>query len=73
MDEATARGIDVDNIQRTDAATDAVAPVGAKPDLGAVDALEEKVQQLKVSNKSDTDVPSSHGLQNSESRTEDLS
>jgi len=37
----------VNNIEKKELDTSAVSPVGTKPPLSAVDALEEKVQDLK--------------------------
>ena len=54
VDEARAKGIDVDHLEKKDAATDATSPVGQAPPQGAVADLEKKVQELKVSN---TGVP----------------
>lgn len=48
VEEAKAKGIDLDTLEKTDAPTDTVSPVGQAPPQDAVSALEEKTQQLKV-------------------------
>ncbi|WWC96721.1 hypothetical protein V866_003593 [Kwoniella sp. B9012] len=61
VEEAKAKGIDINTLDKTDAATDAVAPVGTAPSASAVDALQEKVDELKLGTSKDTtgisDVP----------------
>ncbi|WVR05615.1 hypothetical protein IAU60_002637 [Kwoniella sp. DSM 27419] len=54
IEEAKARGIDVNSLPIKEAETDAVSPVGTAPSASAVSALEEKVQQLKVSSGTST-------------------
>ncbi|WWC68398.1 uncharacterized protein I206_102324 [Kwoniella pini CBS 10737] len=53
VEEAKAKGIDVNTLQKTDAPTDAVTPVGTAPSASAVDALQEKVNELRVDNSKD--------------------
>lgn len=48
VDEAKARGIDVENIEKIDAPTDATSPVGQAPPKDAVADLEEKTRELKL-------------------------
>ena len=48
VEEAKARGIDVENIEKVDAPTDATSPVGQAPPKGAIADLEEKTRELKV-------------------------
>ncbi|WVF70678.1 hypothetical protein IAT40_005471 [Kwoniella sp. CBS 6097] len=48
VEEAKARGIDINSLEKVDAETDTTSPIGAAPSASAVDALEEKVQELKV-------------------------
>lgn len=48
VEEAKARGIDVENIEKVDAPTDATSPVGQAPPQGAIADLEEKTRELKV-------------------------
>ena len=48
LEEAKAKGIDVNSLEKKDAATDAISPVGSKPTSGEVAALEEKTQDLKL-------------------------
>ncbi|WVW80384.1 hypothetical protein I302_102365 [Kwoniella bestiolae CBS 10118] len=59
--DAKAQGIDINTLEKTDAPTDAVAPVGTTPSASAVDALQEKVDELKLGTSKDTtgisDVP----------------
>ena len=50
VEEARAKGIDVDRLDKTDGPTDAVSPVGQAPPAAAVADLEQKVQELKVDN-----------------------
>ncbi|WVQ97043.1 hypothetical protein IAU59_004153 [Kwoniella sp. CBS 9459] len=57
VDEAKARGIDINSLQKVDAETDTTSPVGAAPSASAVDALEEKVQELKLGSSSTTAAP----------------
>jgi len=52
VDEARAKGIDVDHLTKTDGPTDATSPVGTTPSSAAVADLEKKVQELKVANSS---------------------
>lgn len=52
VEEARAKGIDVDRLDKTDGPTDAVSPVGQAPPAAAVADLEQKVQELKVDNSS---------------------
>jgi hypothetical protein len=54
VDEARAKGIDVDHLQKTDGPTDATSPVGQAPPQAAVADLEKKVQELKVANTAST-------------------
>jgi hypothetical protein len=54
VDEARAKGIDVDHLAKTDGPTDATSPVGQVPPKGAVADLEKKVQELKVANSGTT-------------------
>ncbi|WWC60554.1 uncharacterized protein I303_103128 [Kwoniella dejecticola CBS 10117] len=54
VEEAKAKGIDINTLQKTDAPTDAVAPVGTAPSASAVDALQEKVNELRVDNPKET-------------------
>lgn len=61
MSEAKARGIDLNSAERVDARTDAVSPVGTKPSASGADALEEKVQALKVEDQRQTSVPLPQG------------
>lgn len=48
VEEAKARGIDVENIEKVDAPTDATSPVGQAPSKDAIADLEEKTRELKV-------------------------
>nr|XP_019001922.1 uncharacterized protein I203_05633 [Kwoniella mangroviensis CBS 8507]OCF65383.1 hypothetical protein I203_05633 [Kwoniella mangroviensis CBS 8507] len=61
VEEAKAKGIDINTLEKTDAPTDAVAPVGTAPSASAVDDLQEKVDELKLGTSKDTtgisDVP----------------
>jgi hypothetical protein len=50
VEEARAKGIDVDHLEKRDGPTDATSPVGSVPSKSAVADLEQKVQELKVSN-----------------------
>lgn len=52
VEEARAKGIDIDQLEKKDAETDTVSPVGQAPPKDAVAALEEKTQELKVSDSS---------------------
>ncbi|WRT65933.1 uncharacterized protein IL334_002884 [Kwoniella shivajii] len=52
VEEAKAQGIDVRSLNKTDAPTDTVAPVGTAPSASAVDALQEKVDELKLNTAS---------------------
>lgn len=52
VEEARAKGIDVDHIAQKDGPTDATSPVGQSPPSAAVADLEKKVQELKVANAS---------------------
>lgn len=52
VEEARAKGIDVDHIAKKDGPTDATSPVGQAPSSAAVADLEKKVQELKVANAS---------------------
>lgn len=51
VEEAKAKGIDVEHITKTDAPTDATSPVGTKPPAAGVAALDEKLADLKVGDK----------------------
>lgn len=48
VEEARAKGIDVDQLEKRELPTDTVSPVGQAPPADAVAALEEKTQALKV-------------------------
>jgi hypothetical protein len=52
VEEARAKGIDVDHLAKVDGPTDATSPVGTTPSSAAVSDLEKKVQELKVANSS---------------------
>ncbi|OCF45235.1 hypothetical protein I317_00757 [Kwoniella heveanensis CBS 569] len=54
VDEAKARGIDINSLEKVDAETDTTSPVGAGPSASAVNALEEKIQELKVGSSTAT-------------------
>jgi hypothetical protein len=54
VDEAKAQGIDVNHIPKTDASIHTASPVGTKPPLSAVEALEEKTQELKITTGAST-------------------
>jgi hypothetical protein len=58
VEEARAKGIDVDRLEKTDGPTDAVSPVGQAPPAAAVADLEEKVQELKLANNNSGSTPS---------------
>lgn len=48
VEEARAKGIDVDALEKKDAPTDTTSPAGTIPSTSAVDALDEKVKNLDV-------------------------
>lgn len=48
VEEAKARGIDIENAEQIDAATDATSPVGQAPPKDAVADLAEKTRELRV-------------------------
>jgi hypothetical protein len=52
VDEARAKGIDVESLDKNDGPTDATSPVGQAPPKAAVADLEQKVQELKVADSS---------------------
>ncbi|WWC88136.1 uncharacterized protein L201_003040 [Kwoniella dendrophila CBS 6074] len=54
VEEAKAQGIDIKTLDKVDAPTDTVAPVGTAPPASAVDALQEKVDALKVGTSAST-------------------
>lgn len=49
VEEAKAKGIDVNSLPKKDAEVHAASPVGVPPPASAVEALEEKTRELKVS------------------------
>lgn len=52
VEEARAKGIDIDSLDKKDGPTDATSPVGQAPPKAAVADLEQKVQELKVADSS---------------------
>jgi hypothetical protein len=50
VEEAKAKGIDVEHAKPVDARDDTTSPVGTKPPAAAVADLEEKIQELKLEN-----------------------
>ncbi|ORY24697.1 hypothetical protein BCR39DRAFT_472124 [Naematelia encephala] len=58
VEEATAKGIDVDTLEKKEGETDTVSPAGTKPSAEAVADLETKVQELKVDGEQQKDAAS---------------
>jgi len=52
--EAESKGIDVDDLEKTDAPSDPASPFGTQSSSSGAAALEEKIQDLKMSDASET-------------------
>ena len=48
VNEAEAKGIDVNRLEKVDAASDTVSPAGSQPPAAGVAALDEKLADMKM-------------------------